>query len=103
MTPRPASAKSTPGRKRITYPDVTTYSGRVAARLNELRTKNGLSVQELAELLRKEGHQVSLSAMYGYEVGRNGHGSAGFDLPVDFYPAIAKIFGMTVRSFLPPR
>ena len=64
-------------------PDVSTYSGRVAKRLRELRDRAGLSVPELLERLDRYGYSLSLQGYYKWENGR-----AKVDL--DAVPALSK-------------
>jgi len=94
------SAASMAGRKRTSEPDLNTYSGRVAARIRELREARGWSLDDLAERLKQNGTTIPVSSLYAYEVGRRGDGT-GRDIPVDLYPAIAAVFGKSIRSFLP--
>jgi transcriptional regulator with XRE-family HTH domain len=69
--------------------DDSTYSGRLALRVRELREAKGWTVQKLAE---KAG--ISDKAMYAYENGTRG-------IPVDLFPALAKALGASVDEFFP--
>lgn len=76
-------------------PDTSTYSGRVAARIRELRKNRRMERSELHAALAQHGVKVSMPALYAYENGNR---------PVnpDHYPAFAKALGCkSVRSFLP--
>lgn len=70
-------------------PDLSTYSGRVAARVRALREKRRMAVDDLADDIG-----VAVQTMYGYENGKS-------RIPTDLLPAFAKAFGMSVRAFLP--
>lgn len=70
-------------------PDLTRYSGRVAARARALRERRGWSVPELAHKL-----DIGVQTVYGYENGKR-------DIPADRFPDFAAVFGLTVRAFLP--
>lgn len=72
-------------------PDTTTYVGRVAAHINKLRVKAGLSVPELAEAVG-----VGTPTVYAWENGQNAP-------QIKMLPLIAKALGVaTVRNVLPP-
>ena len=88
--PATASKLPTVGRKRV-EPDLTTYSGRLAARIRELRDERRLTVQEVAD---KSG--IPLYTLYGYENGRR-------EIPLDLLPALAKALRCkTPDDLLPP-
>ena len=70
-------------------PDLSTYSGRIAARTRMLRTKRRWSVEDLADKV-----DVAVQTMYGYENGKA-------RIPPDLYPAFAEAFGLSVRAYLP--
>jgi DNA-binding XRE family transcriptional regulator len=69
--------------------DASTYSGRLAIRVRELREAKGWTVPKLAE---KAG--ISEKAMYAYENGTRG-------IPVDLFPAIARALGASAEEFFP--
>lgn len=76
-------------------PDTSTYSGRVAARIRELRKKRKIDRSQLRDALQQNGVKVSMPALYAYENGNR---------PVnpDHYPAFSKALGCkSVRAFLP--
>lgn len=76
-------------------PDVTRYSGRVAARLRALRNAKRMSVDELRLALERHGVTLANSALYAYENGNR-------QINPDHYPALAKVLGVkSVREFLP--
>lgn len=77
--------------------DTSTYSGRVAARLRELREARGWTVAELQERINTriaKARRVAQSTVHGWD-----NGSRKID--PDFYPVLASVFGKPVRSFLP--
>ena len=69
--------------------DDSTYSGRFAIRLRELRDKQGLTTRELSE---KSG--VPKQTIEGWESGRSSP-------VIDHFPALAKILKTTPRKLLP--
>ena len=71
-----------------------TYSGRVAARLRELREKKGWDVSDVVDRLPRD-KRVTKTAMYRYESGMR-------VLPPDLYPHLAAMFGLSIAKFLPP-
>jgi len=76
-------------------PDMSTYSGRLAARLRHLRELAGLSVSEVLEQLDAAGIKVAMSAYYSWEAGTR-------QVPLDIAPALAPIFGLKhPRSLFP--
>lgn len=80
----------TVGRRRV-EPDLSTYAGRLAARIRELREAKNLKVHELADKLG-----VSAARIYAYESGER-------EIPTDLYPPLAKALGCkTVADFFPP-
>ncbi len=77
-------------------PDTSTYSGRLAARIRELRDRAGLSVEDAVELMEVAGFPVKARSWYYWESGSNSP-------PVDAIPAIACTLKLkTVRALLPP-
>lgn len=87
--PTAAITVSRVGRRRI-EPDLSTYSGRLAARVRELREAKGWSIKRLAD---KAG--IPVPTLYGYENG-------GRDIPPDAYPRLAKALGCKrVADFFP--
>lgn len=82
------------GRKKK-EPDLSTYSGRVAARLRALREGKRLSPEDMVDRLGERGIRLTITSYYRYESGTH-------SLPLDYLPDVAHVFGMTVRAFLPP-
>ena len=78
MSPRP--------RKEI---DTSTYSGRFAARLRELRDKTGMSADEFAAT-----HGFPSTTVYDWEIGRR-------TPSLEKFPEIAKALGVSVRNLIP--
>jgi transcriptional regulator with XRE-family HTH domain len=79
------------GRKRAEV-DTSTYSGRIAARVRELRERKGYTVEKLAE---KVG--VDIKAMYAYEQNAR-------TIPPDLYPKVWKALGCShPDQFFPHR
>ena len=123
------------GRRRL-EDNKTCYSGAVAARLHELRDKQGWTMEEFLRKLSEVGVRyecpecrkshigvrmsldvpcprydcggvpeayelvLPLRTAYSYESGK--HKAEGADLPSDFYPVIAAVYGYTtVIGWLP--
>jgi len=85
---------SMPAKKEI---DETSYSGRIAARLRELRTAKGWTVADLLERLNRElpkAMRVTGHALHKWD-------AAERKIDPDYYPALAKVFGLSTRAFLP--
>lgn len=74
--------------------DLSTYSNRIAARFLQLRNERGWSREQLWQALSENGVHVSVHTIEAWETGARDIGS-------DHFPAIAKTFGKSVRSFLP--
>lgn len=89
--PKPKTKKMGRSRKE---PDMSTYSGRIAARFRELRVQNYETLDEYRLVLDRHGLQIPLQTLYKYEQGTT-------NINPDYYPVIAKSLGKTVRSFLP--
>ncbi len=76
-------------------PDLTTYSGRFAARLRTLREKTGMTGQEMAEAVTASGFDVAWRTYFNWENGRT-------QPPIDAFPSLAKALGLkTIRALLP--
>jgi transcriptional regulator with XRE-family HTH domain len=83
-----------PAKKEV---DESTYSGRIAARLRKLRTDRGWTVKDLRERLNRnlpKDKRIGASTLHCWD-------AADRKIDPDYYPAIAHVFGMTVRAFLP--
>lgn len=77
-------------------PDSSTYAGRVAARLRELREKKGLTVEHMVNSLNTlHGANIKPVTYYTYEAGSR-------DLPLNLFPAVASVLGTSIAKFLPP-
>ncbi len=81
----------TPAQKPI---DDSTYSGRFAARLRELREKAGLTVEQVAEAMESNGYKMAARSFYHWEQAKR-------DPPLDAFPALAKALGQSVRNLMP--
>lgn len=78
-------------------PDSRLYSGRLAARIRAIRQANGLSVEDVAERMRRAGYDISAPTLYGWE---NGNRAA----PLDAMPALARALKVDdLHELLPPR
>jgi transcriptional regulator with XRE-family HTH domain len=69
--------------------DQSTYSGRVAVRLRELRERAGKTVPEMAKSLR-----IPVTTYYNYE-------NATANIPFDLIPPLCKVLGVSCRKFFP--
>lgn len=75
--------------------DTTTYSGRLAVRIHELRIKSGMTVDQLADAIRAQGFEVKKITVYSWERGASSP-------HVDAFPYIARALGLkSVRALLP--
>lgn len=77
--------------------NVEGYAGRIAARLRSLRESKGWTVAELAERLNrslKPDDRIANSTLHAWDSGNR-------NVDPDYYPAIAAVFGLSVRGFLP--
>ncbi len=81
----------TPAQKPI---DDSSYSGRFAIRLRELREKAGLTVDQVVEAMDRAGYSIAARSFYNWEQGRR-------DTPFDALPALAKALGQNVRNLMP--
>jgi transcriptional regulator with XRE-family HTH domain len=76
-------------------PDLSTYSGRFAARLRSLREKAGLTVEQLASDVNEAGHSVAVRSIYNWEQGTTSP-------PINAFPALAKAYRLkSTRAILP--
>jgi len=75
-------------------PDLTEYSGRIAARFRELRVEKYEALDEYRLVLKQHGLDIPLQTLYKYEQGRT-------NINPDYYPYIASALGKSVRAFLP--
>jgi transcriptional regulator with XRE-family HTH domain len=97
-----AQAKMTRSPKGLRVPakkdvDESTYSGRIAARLRKLRTDKGWTVKDLRERLNRTlpaSMRLKPSTLHGWDAGDR-------KVDPDYYPALAAVFGLSVRAFLP--
>ena len=86
-----------PGRGRPPKePDLGTFAGRVGARLRELRTRAGWSVDELKAELAERGLVVETDTLYKWERGTR-------TPRLTDLPAFAEAYRMTPRGVLPPK
>ncbi|NOX54238.1 MAG: helix-turn-helix domain-containing protein [Planctomycetes bacterium] len=78
-------------------PDVSTYSGRVAKRLRELRDERGWPAEKVVERLNRFGYRIVLSKYYHWEGGRS-------KVDLNAVPALLKTFRLRDASeFFPPK
>ena len=78
-------------------PDLTCYSGRVAARMRELRIRSGLSAEDVIERMGRFGYEVPLRTYYGWEAGESGP-------RLNALPAFAKALKLgSVKKVFPAR
>ena len=91
MTTRQSLTKRKTVARARKEPDLTTYSGRFAARIRALRDKTGMSADEFAET-----HGFARATWYNWE--------SGIRTPaLEELPKIAKAFGIPVRTLIPPK
>lgn len=83
-----------PAKKEV---DMTTYSGRIAAKIRALREDAGLSVEEVVKNMAKNGYSVSVPTFYKWE-----NGERKFNL--DAIPAFAKAMKIkNLQSIFPEK
>lgn len=75
-------------------PDPSSYLGRVALRLKNLRVAAGLDHAAGALRITAAGYDVSESTIYRWEQGRT-------QPHLEAIPAIAKAYGVSIRVVLP--
>lgn len=80
---------SMPAKKEI---DTSTYRGRFATRLRELRSDK--DVAKILKSLEKSGHAIGRATYYNWE-------SATTDPPLNAIPSLAKALGVTVSELFP--
>jgi hypothetical protein len=77
-------------------PDDSTYSGRFAARLKELRVKNGLTVPQVLEQMKELGNPISQRSLYSWEAG-------GAEPSVNAIRALSKVYKLRSPRYLLPK
>ncbi len=77
-------------------PDHSTYSGRFAARLRELREKTNMTGQQMAEAIREAGYELGERSYYNWESGKS-------EPPLDVLPVLAKLFGLSSPRLMLPK
>lgn len=92
MPAAPYPGRMSPAKKPL---DLTKLSNRLAARIRELREKQGLSVPELAAMIPDAaGKPLPDQTLYGWENGRR-------KVDLDTLPAIAAALKTTLRKLMP--
>lgn len=71
-------------------PDQSTYPGKVAESLYQLRTARKWTIDDVRRRLAEHDVAIPRSTLYAYERGRSGGGA---DLPLELVPVMAEIFG----------
>jgi transcriptional regulator with XRE-family HTH domain len=77
--------------------DTSTYSGRMAARLRQLREAKGWTVAELQERINTrvpKAMRVAQSTVHSWD-------SGGRSINSDYLPAIADALGLSIGGFMP--
>lgn len=99
-----ATASKMAGSNRAAMPsardvDTSTYSGRIASRLRTLRGDKGWNVAELTKQINarlQAGERVAQSTVHGWDNGNR-------KIDPDYYPLLARLFGLSVAEFLPKK
>lgn len=94
MATRTTARKPTVGRSR-NEPDLSTFEGRFAARLRQLRDRKKWLVDDVCNALAERGHDIQPSTVFGWEGGRR-------QPKLTLLPVLAEIYGVSIRSLLPP-
>lgn len=74
-----------------------SYSGRISARLRELREARGWTVAEVVERLNRhlpKDRRIANSTFHGWDSGAR-------KVDPDYYPELAETLGVGVRSLMP--
>lgn len=74
-----------------------SYSGRIAARLRELREARGWTVADVAERLNRtlpKDMMLANGTLHNWDNGTR-------KVDPDYYPYLAAVFGISPRSFVP--
>ncbi len=74
--------------------DESTYAGRFASRLRQLREKTGLTGFDVADHLTCNGYHCGERTYYGWESGRR-------EPSLDALPILAKVLGVSIRALFP--
>lgn len=76
----------------------SSYSHRVSVRIRELREERDWTVAEVTDRLNRilGSEAVAASTVHGWD-----NGSRKVD--PDCYPALARVFGLSVRQFVPAK
>lgn len=93
---KPSKSKGARVARPNKQPDTTTYSGRFAVRIRELRTAAGLSIDELAAKMVAAGYQISAPTLYHWENGNR-------DPHLDAVPALAKCLWVKIADIFPAK
>lgn len=76
---------------------IDSYSGRISARMRELRERLGYTVAELAERLNKrlpKNRRIANSTLHGWDSGVR-------KVDPDYYPELAAALQVSVRQLMP--
>jgi transcriptional regulator with XRE-family HTH domain len=87
-------ARSMPAKTEI---DTSSYSGRMAARLRQLREAKGWTVAELQERINTrvpKARRIAQQTVHSWDSGRR-------IINTDYLPALADCFGLSIGGFLP--
>ena len=74
--------------------DTSTFTGRFAVRLRELRENAGLTVEEFAVKVSENGYPINTRTAYNWECDTK-------NPPICALPAIATALSVSVRTVLP--
>ena len=77
-------------------PDNTLYSGRLAIRIDELRTAKGMTIEQLQEAIVRTKYNVSVSGLYKW---LNGDAQPQYEA----LPHIAKALGISIAELMPAK
>ena len=76
-------------------PDLTTYAGRLGARLRALREERGWSVEQFRDRLEAAGLGAAAGTIRNWERGDR-------TPPAESFPFIASVLGVAPGDLLPP-
>lgn len=75
-------------------PDMTRYTGRVAARILKRRAALGMTTDSFRDALGTQGLTVNMNTLYAWDQGRN-------PIPIDTLPTIARALRCEISELMP--
>jgi transcriptional regulator with XRE-family HTH domain len=82
--------------RKLREPDKSRYSGRLGARIRDLRLAKKWTQTELVNALAAKGIHTTVSVISGWEIGDR-------QPPWDDLPTLAAVLAVSPRGLLPPK